>query len=354
MKKTYVALGVILFASISGYALVRYTQNKNAENACPTDVMMCPNGSSISRSGAMCEFSTCPQEVPAYMKNGVGVVSITEPISVSAPTASSSDSLREPRAQVTQSRPTTIFSKIAQSISGVVSQSTGFIQSAISSGIKDTTPTATINNQVNNTTPSPAGTSSIDETRYDVVNGNIVDQDNSIIYTLPPSNDNASTSSSTPEWETHIVNVVPVNEVAPVVGGIPVTGLPGKYYLSENSFGSIENCEFSNKIYILDTKTNDRTLIYEENSASLANDDARACNSEIYLLATDEEKLILKYHTINTNMICESSWSEPEKTWYLDVTNITSRTKRYIISNTLYTQAENEELTCRANLDSAQ
>lgn len=91
--------------------------------------------------------------------------------------------------------------------------------------------------------------------------------------------------------------------------------------------------------------------MYEENSESLSKDDPRACNNEMYLLATDQAKLIMKYHTINTNMTCESSWSEPEKTWYLNVTQLQNRTRRYVISNDLYTKAEDEETMCRSALN---
>ena len=81
--------------------------------------------------------------------------------------------------------------------------------------------------------------------RYFIEKNNIIDENNTVIYTIP------SSSNSSSGWTTHIVDVIPVNNVAPIIGAIPVTGLPGKYYLSENSFGDIGSCQFSNKIYIL-------------------------------------------------------------------------------------------------------
>ena len=121
--------------------------------------------------------------------------------------------------------------------------------------------------------------------------------------------------------------------------------------MSENSFGPNQaECLFSNKIYIFDTTTNSKTLLYEENNSTLSKDDQRACNSEIYLLATDNEKLVLKYHTINTNMTCESTWSEPDKTWYLTVTSLANGMGRYYISPEKYGTAEAYEATCRENL----
>jgi hypothetical protein len=72
----------------------------------------------------------------------------------------------------------------------------------------------------------------------------------------------------------------------------------------------------------------------------------------MYLLATDNEKLVMKYHTIGTNTVCDSTWSEPEKTWYLDVTHLEKGTKRYFISSTLYVKAEEAEAACRLQYES--
>lgn len=348
MKKTYIALGVILVVSCLGYTLVHH-KNKAAEIICPTDEMMCPDGTSVKRQGLMCEFDVCKQDIPSYMN--IEEASIREV----TPSTSTSPSFAPSVTPITnKDTPPSIFSKISQTISTAISAGTEFVQSNISSGIQTTAVSPGASTQSaptpsNQTASTISNTSSINETRYGIADGHIINENNQIIYTLSgiPS---TSTSSSTENWETHAVNAVPINDVAPVVGGIPVQGLPGKFYLSENSFGNIENCEFSNKIYILDTITNERTLMYEENSSTLSKEDSRSCNNEIYLLATDEEKLILKYHTINTNMVCESSWSEPEKTWYLDVTNLQARTKRFVISNSLYTQAEAEESACRLEL----
>jgi hypothetical protein len=87
--------------------------------------------------------------------------------------------------------------------------------------------------------------------------------------------------------------------------------------------------------------------MYEENSNTIGASVARSCTSELYLLATEGEKLILKSHTVGTGTTCESTWSEPEQTWYLDVTHLEKGLRRYIISPTLYYKAEAQEKACR-------
>ncbi len=113
----------------------------------------------------------------------------------------------------------------------------------------------------------------------------------------------------------------------------------------------MEACEFSNKIFILDTVTNTVTLMYEENSSTLSHDDPRACNSEIFLLATEGSKLVIKYHTIGTGTLCDSARSEPDKTFYLEVTKLqTQGMMRYDIPTHLIDTTEQEEEACRTEL----
>lgn len=337
MKQTLLALGVILLGTGLAFFLIH---KRNVERAavitrCPTDVMMCPDGTSVPRSGPQCEFGICKQLSVTITKESAATTSLSE---------NTSSTLE--RKNVPKKVPTNFFSKAASNLSSFVSQVAGSVGVAVSSGIKETS--QAVSNS-NNSEQPPKQNPTINETRYDVTNNKIVDEDGTVIYVLPPpfGSSSGGTSSST---ETHIVNVVPVGTITPIIGAIPVDGLPGKYYLSENTFGTGGGCEFSNKIYILDTTTNTRTLMYEENNFTLSEDDPRACNSEIYLLATENEKLILKYHTINTNMVCESTWSEPEKTWFLDVTKLEKGMWRYAISTHLYEEAEVAETACRSAL----
>lgn len=304
------------------------------QSTCPTDVMMCPDGTSVPRSGPACEFGACKQELPLYLKDTS--VTATQTESISPITKNTRTTKQEPS--------TTLLKKITSTVTSLFEKTVNTTNKDVTTGIKETTPTSPAQQQ---TTPqtSPTPKSAISETRYTIENNKIVDENKNVIYTIPSTSANSSGSGYT---NTHDVNVVPVNDVAPVVGAIPVDGLPGKYYLSENSFNANSECKFANKIYILDTKANTRTLMYEENSETLAQEDPRSCTSEMFLLATDKEKLVLKYHTVGTNMVCESTWSEPEKTWYIDVTKPLLGTKRYPIAYTLYQEAEQKEEACRA------
>ena len=345
MNKTLIEVIVVLVLGGTLASVVYFKKDNEVVTAplCPLDVMMCPDGTSVQRSGAACEFDICKQDLPEYLQKETVEVATT-----TLPTQEVSTHKETP--VVT----TSLFKKIKGAASSVISSTKEAFSSDVSSGITETSSAVTEANtqvvapstQTQTITTTPTQAHNLNETRFEIENGNIVDGNGNTIYTIPPS-----TSSS--GWTTHVVDVVPVSDVAPVIGAVPVTGLPGKFYLSENSFGSLENCEFSNKIYILDTKTNNKILMYEENNTTLAHDDVRSCNSEIYLLATEAQNLILKYHTIGTNMTCDSSWSEPEKTWFLDVTNLSRGMLRYRISPALYSQAEQEETACRAQFEEA-
>ena len=244
---------------------------------------------------------------------------------------------------------------ITQKIADVVTSMTYTISSFFVPERGDThestiTPTSYIPNTTQTETPyAQLPPQDFAGQKYIVVDGNIVTADNKVIYNIPP--DVYGSASGGSDWTNTVVSVTAVGVVPPVVGAIPVENLPGKFYLSTNSFGNMEQCQFSNKIFILDTIANTTTLIYEENNSTLTKDDPRACNSEIFLLATDKEKLVLKYHTIGTNTLCDSAWSEPEKTFYIDVTKLqTEGMRKYIIPASLSNGAEQEEEACRSLL----
>lgn len=315
---------------------------------------MCPDGTSVPRSGPHCEFAVCKQEIPSYMKEEPTSTNNSTSSETIAPFNTTSPLATIEKTTTKKTSSTNLFKKITGTASSLFQGTASNLGNTLSTGIIETKSTAPTPGQPQTPTTATNTTTqetlqSISEKRYNVVDNKILDEHNNIIYTLPATSANSSGSN----LDTHVVNVIAVNHVAPVVGAIPVTGLPGKFYLSENSFGTVENCRFINKIYILDTIANTRTLLYEENNFTLSLDDPRACNNEMYLLATEDEKLILKYHTIGTNMVCDSTWSEPEKTWYLDVTKPENQTRRYVISPTLYSKAEESEAKCRADLETA-
>ena len=347
-KQVLISLSIILVGGLSLGGLVYFQNKKEVPLMCPLDVMMCPDGTSVSRSGASCEFGICKEQPQLEEKVVVATYSesLIENKQDTEDKKSSSSLSLEPK---NQPKKPTVFSKIKTDITETI---TSLFQSGGVSTQKnqEVTSEASKNLAQNNQTPSQPQTqptTSLNEARLSVVNNTIVNQSGETLATIPAATSNGSGGST---WETHVVNAIEVGPTPPIVNGVPVIGATGKYYISENAFGSIENCEFSNRVYIFDVTDNSKVLLFEENSSTLSKDDPRACNSEIFLLATEEEKLIIKYHTINTNMICESTWSEPDKTWYLDVTHLTDAMKRYYISNDRYAYAEAEEVTCRATL----
>ncbi len=332
MNKTFLFIGIgvvlLLGVSVGSYYYITHPK-KPLPPPCPTDVMMCPDGSSVPRSGPDCGFGICAQELPSYIETPPQVINI----------ATTTETTATP----------TVFQKVSRTTSSVIRKVTSLVTGTTSSPTPSSTSTQetkpTIALPEGKTTPTPPQTT-LNETRYHIKNNTIVDDNNVVLYTIPK----VSNSSTVGGMENHIVNAVEVGTTPPIIGAIPVDGTPGKYYLSENAFGDITKCEFSNRVYILDTKTNTKTLMYEENSTTLSSDDPRACNSEIYLLATNAEKLVFKYHTVQTNMTCDSTWSEPDKTWYLDVTKLDTGSKRYYIAPALYTEAEQKEEACRAQM----
>lgn len=317
MKKSTLILAFVVLVLGVSFAGVLIFKNKEPKaplpEPCPDDVMMCPDGSSVPRLLPDCAFGICKQEESPYKEP------VTEP--------ATSTEKKEVDTTSQPSRISSLRKAIVEIFTKEESQN---------------------NDEVVPPTPQtpPSQNKPVNEITYSVQNNQIVSQNNTTIYTIPQTQGSGSVPDT---WQTKPVNVIPIGNVPPVIGAIPIQGTEGRFYLSENSFGNIENCEFSNRIYILDTVAKTKILMYEENSGTLSSDDPRACTREIFLLATEDAKLIIKYHTIGTNMICESTWSEPEKTWYLNVTKLEEKSKRYYIAPELYTKAEEEEEKCREN-----
>lgn len=345
LKPTHIALIVVFIAIVSGGALTftHREKSKSLLESCPTDTMMCSDGSTVPRSGPTCEFGVC--------KDSSVSTGLTSSSSLSLPPSVTPDfTARKPLPPKVESAaqkkltPKGILQLGKETASSLVKS----VGSSFSNATQNTNQNNTASSQV--TTPSLTTTApqnpspSLHETNLTVVGNTIINEQGQVVATIPV------TTGAGSSWETHTVSVIEVGSTTPVIGGVPVIGSTGKYYISENSFGSLLLCEFSNKISILDTQTETKTLLYEENSSTLSKDDPRACTSEMILLATEEEKLVLKYHTIQTNSLCDSSWSEPEKTWYLDVTKLPDGMKKYLIPLDRYNAAEAEEALCRQNL----
>jgi hypothetical protein len=328
---------IIILGGVFGGVLYRNKHQAPVVEMCPTDVMNCPDGSTVPRSGPNCEFGICKQELPSYM----------EPLESEVATTSTSTTQVSPVSTNNTQSPVatpkkTVVKKVTDSVASVIKK----VEIIFTNEPKKETVAVQQTTQTSKQTPTSEKNALFNETRYTVKNGSIVDDKGNIIYTFPPTSTNAT------GWTTHVVNVVPTNSIAAIINSIPIVGAPGQFYLSENSLGNVEKCEFTNKVYILDTKTGSKVLMYEENSNTVGANIARSCTSELYLLATEGEKLILKSHTVGTGTTCESTWSEPDQTWYLDVTKLDKGLRRYIISATLYYKTEAEEKACRTQYES--
>jgi hypothetical protein len=323
---------------------------------CENDTIACSDGTVVKRISPHCEFASCPinnEMATTSTQTETATTSSSskqfEPTTSSIPTSLQINTNKEAPADA---KPT---SKIPSIITTIINIVTAPFSNSNPSVVTYTDPTimpSSYASSSSSTAYKPLPPENFAGEKFIVKDGNILTSDNKLVYNIPESVI-ASVSNPSPGWTNTIINVVQVGTVAPILpnNAIPIADLPGKYYLSQNSFGNLENCEFSNKIFILDTVANTTTLLYEENNTTLTRDDPRACNSEIFLLTTESNKLILKYHTIGTNTLCDSAWSEPEKTYYLDVTKLrTEGMKKYIIPDNLSSGAEAEEEACRAGL----
>ncbi len=110
-------------------------------------------------------------------------------------------------------------------------------------------------------------------------------------------------------------------------------------------------CGSSNKIYILDTLSNQATLLYEENDKTIpASDAVKGCDKDMSLTATQGAQLIFKYHTWETGGMCDQAWADPERTYFLDTLNVTQGTQKFPVPNELYMRALDKVKECQATL----
>ncbi len=353
-KILYYFIAIMVLGSIPStiYVLHNKTSPLSQAHVCTQEAKICPDGTSVGRMGNNCEFALCPT---ANITSTSSIEINTGTSSVVATTSSFTQIVPETKTTPTVKPPNNnVVSKVSSFVSSIINTVVAPFNNTPSIVIY-TDPTITPSTYISSSSTSvykPVQPENFAGEKFIVKDGNIVTSDNKLVYNIP-STVIESVSNPSPGWTNTIINVVQVGTVAPVLpdNAIPIADLPGKYYLSQNSFGNLENCEFSNKIFILDTVANTATLIYEENNTTLTRDDPRACNSEIFLLTTEGNELILKYHTISTNTLCDSAWSEPEKTFYLDVTKLrTDGMRKYNIPENLSNGAEAEEEACRLNL----
>lgn len=360
MSKPVIYFLVVAFVGMLAGSFVIVKQRSSVATVtqvCTKEVKLCADGTTVSRIAPSCEFELCKISVStstqAIVTNTSSSTSRSTSTSITTRNESTSVST-VPKAQ--QNTPIKNTPIISSQVSSLVNKVGSFFSPNFSVANlyqqeeKAITPSSYTNNASADLVYKPLPPKDFAGEKYIVVDNNIVTSDNKVIYNIPPEvlKDISSTSTG---WTNTVINVVPVGTTPPIVGAVPVENLPGKFYLSENSFGDMSKCEFSNKIFILDTITNETILIFEENNTTLASDDPRACYSEIFLITTEKEKLILKYHTIGTNSTCDSAWSEPERTFFIDVTKLlTEGMKKYVIPESLSSGAEQEEQACRVQL----
>lgn len=102
MKKLFLGIAVILLVGIGGFAYRNAIERPLAPAACPLDVKVCPNGTSIAREGASCTFAACPPPnvslpdvgVAFALPEGVQAVTSSDPAGIAmyeTPTVSTSE-----------------------------------------------------------------------------------------------------------------------------------------------------------------------------------------------------------------------------------------------------------------------
>ncbi len=132
---------------------------------------------------------------------------------------------------------------------------------------------------------------------------------------------------------------------------VPVPGRPGVYYVGSSANERSEGwAGFSNRIYLMDLAKKEVTLLYEENDKNLSPKDYRADVKDILLLATQGNRLILRYHVIGTGGICDTLWDDTENVSYLDLSQIQEGTKKFEVPNVLSTEAKEKMEQCAKDL----
>ena len=86
-----ILLGVIALLAIAAYVVgaMFFSPKSTSPKACTAEAKICPDGSSVGRTGPNCEFAACPSAVPSPLESPVSTGSATP---VSTMTASPSAS----------------------------------------------------------------------------------------------------------------------------------------------------------------------------------------------------------------------------------------------------------------------
>ena len=76
MKNILIVLAVLLLVASGGSALYLSKKHATSPVACTLEAKICPDGSTVSRTGPNCEFSVCSEKTPPTLPSG-GKVSAT-------------------------------------------------------------------------------------------------------------------------------------------------------------------------------------------------------------------------------------------------------------------------------------
>ncbi len=64
MKNNILIILVFGLLIVSGFLLLRTSEKPLVEQACTQEAMVCPDGSTVGRTGPNCEFAPCPERDP--------------------------------------------------------------------------------------------------------------------------------------------------------------------------------------------------------------------------------------------------------------------------------------------------
>lgn len=67
MTKIALVFLILAFLSLLGFVAKDFLDSKKKEAACTMEAKVCPDGTSVQRSGSRCEFADCPSPVPTQV-----------------------------------------------------------------------------------------------------------------------------------------------------------------------------------------------------------------------------------------------------------------------------------------------
>ncbi len=76
MKKYAIGTGIVAIALLVAVALwnVRTARAPSGAQACPQETKLCPDGSSVGRTGPNCEFAACPGSIATSTTGGGSIL----------------------------------------------------------------------------------------------------------------------------------------------------------------------------------------------------------------------------------------------------------------------------------------